>query len=83
MLMARKIEMNSPQDEFNKWARELQVSSRCDYTDFEFREKCKRIEEAKYAMMNPRVSTPSEQLESLKTDQGNIFSGIKSLLNIF
>lgn len=87
MLMARKIEMKPEEyspEQFNRWARELGVSSRCDYTDFEFRERCKRIEEAKFAQMNPVVTNPSDDLrDGLQNDQGTIFSGIKSILNFF
>ena len=81
--MVSKVKMDNPQDEFNRWAKELQVSTRFDYTDFDNQELVKRIEEAKFAQLNPIVETPSEQLQSQQTDQGTILSGIKSILNLF
>lgn len=84
--MARKIETKPEEyslEQFNKWARDLGVSTRFDYTNFENRELVKRIEEAKFAQMNPMVQTASEKLESQDTDQGIILSGIKSILNLF
>lgn len=81
--MVSKVKMDNPQDEFNRWARELQVSTRFDYTSQENQELVKRIEEAKFAKHNPVVQTPSELLQSQQTDQGSIFSGIKSLIYNF
>ena len=80
--MATKVKMDSPQDEFNRWAKELGVSTRFDYTNFENRELAKRIEDAKFAQLNQRVPTPSEKLE-IQTDQGSILSGIKSIFKFF
>jgi hypothetical protein len=84
MLMATKIKTEKySMEEFNAWTKFIGFGTRFDYTKFENRELVKRIEEAKFAQENPVVKTPSEKLESLKTDQGNIFSGIKSILNFF
>ena len=81
--MVNKVKMDNPQDEFNRWAKELQVSTRFDYTNFENQELVKRIEEAKFAQLNSVAPTPSELLQSQQTDRGTILSGIKSLIYNF
>ena len=84
-MMATKIKTEKYSiEEFNRWARDLGVSTRFDYTNFENRELVKRIEEAKFALENPKVPNPSDNLqcEPQKTGLG-IFSGIKSLINLF
>jgi hypothetical protein len=82
--MATKIKTEKYSiEEFNAWTKFIGFGSRFDYTDFENRELVRRIEEAKFAQDNPVVKTPSEQLESQQTDRRSIFSGIKSILNLF
>lgn len=81
--MARKLKVDEfSTDAFNEWAKFIGFGTRFDYTDFENRELVKRIEDAKYAMMHPRVPTPSEQLQT-QTQERGIFSGIKTLLYNF
>lgn len=81
--MASKIKSEEYSiEEFNNWAKFIGFGTRFDYTDFENRELVKRIEDAKYAMMHPRVSTPSELLQT-QTQERGIFSGIKTLLYNF
>ncbi len=70
-------------EEFNAWTKFIGFGTRFDYTNFENRELVKRIEDAKFALENPKVPNPSEQLESQQTDRRSIFSGIKSILNLF
>ena len=82
--MASKIKLQEYSTEsFNEWAKAIGFGSRFDYTNHENQELVKRIEEAKFAQLNPIVLTPSEQLQSQQTDQGTILSGIKSILNLF
>jgi hypothetical protein len=70
-------------EEFNAWTKFIGFGTRFDYTNFENRELVKRIEDAKFALENPKVPNPSEQLESQQTNHRSILSGIKSILNIF
>jgi hypothetical protein len=82
--MATKIETEKySMEEFNNWAKSIGFGSRFDRTNFENRELVKRIEEAKFAQSNPVVKTPSELLQSQQTESQGIFSGIKSILNLF
>ena len=81
--MATKIKTEKYSiEEFNAWTKFIGFGTRFDYTNFENRELVKRIEEAKFAQDNPMVSTPSEQLQ-LQTQEQGMFSGIKSILNLF
>jgi len=82
--MASKIKLQEySTDAFNEWAKSIGFGSRFDYTNFENQELVKRIEEAKFAQLNPVVPTPCERLQSQQTDRGTILSGIKSILNLF
>jgi hypothetical protein len=82
--MATKIKTEKYSiEEFNAWTRFIGFGTRFDYTNFENRELVRRIEEAKFAQDNPVVKTPSDQLESQQTNRRSIFSGIKSILNLF
>lgn len=71
-------------EEFNQWTKFIGFGTRFDYTNFENRELVRRIEDAKFAMENPKVPNPSDQLqcEPQKTSI-QISSGIKSLINLF
>jgi hypothetical protein len=81
--MATKIKLQEySTDAFNEWAKSIGFGSRFDYTNYENRELVKRIEEAKFAQLNPVVPTPSELLQSQAQSQG-MFSGIKSLIYNF
>jgi hypothetical protein len=82
--MATKIKTEKYSiEEFNAWTRFIGFGTRFDYTNFENRELVRRIEEAKFAQDNPMVKAPSDQLESQQTNRRSIFSGIKSILNLF
>jgi len=82
--MVSKIKLQEySTDAFNEWAKSIGFGSRFDYNSPENRELVKRIEEAKFAQLNPVVQTPSELLQSQQTDQGTILSGIKSLIYNF
>jgi hypothetical protein len=70
-------------EELNAWTKFIGFGTRFDYTNFENRELVKRIEDAKFALENPKVPNPSDQLESPQTENRSILSGIKSLLNLF
>jgi hypothetical protein len=81
--MATKIKTEKYSiEEFNAWTKFIGFGTRFDYTNFENRELVKRIEEAKFAQDNPMVKNPSEQLQ-LQTQEQGMFSGIKSILNLF
>ena len=82
--MARKLKVDEFSTEaFNEWAKFIGFGSRFDYTDFENRELVKRIEDAKFAQLNPVVRNPSEQLQSQQTESRSILSGIKTLIYNF
>jgi hypothetical protein len=70
-------------EEFNAWTKFIGFGTRFDYNNFENRELVKRIEDAKFALENPKVPNPSDQLESQQTENRSILSGIKSILNLF
>jgi hypothetical protein len=70
-------------EEFNAWTKFIGFGTRFDYTNFENRELVRRIEDAKFALENPKVPNPTDQLESQQTENRSMFSGIKSLLNLF
>ena len=82
--MATKIETEKySMDEFNNWAKSIGFGSRFDRTNFENRELVKRIEEAKFAQLNPVIPNPSDDIREVQTESQGMFSGIKSLIYNF
>lgn len=71
-------------EEFNQWTKFIGFGTRFDYTNFENRELVRRIEDAKFAMENPKVPNPSDNLQCDSQKTGfRISSGIESLINLF
>ena len=85
MLMATKIKTEKySMEEFNAWTKFIGFGTRFDYTNFENRELVRRIEDAKFAMENPKVPNPSDNLQSEPQKTSfRISSGIESLINLF